>query len=72
MNRILFLIICILNSFNSKNNYDYLLEWGKNNSLFISDILSMKYISENNKSYYAKEDIPENTLIMIKQIIYRI
>ena len=64
MNRILFLIICILNSFNSKNNYDYLLEWGKNNSLFISDILSMKYISENNKSYYAKEDIPENTLIM--------
>jgi hypothetical protein len=64
MNRKLFLIICILNSFNSKNNYDYLLEWGKNNSLFISDKLSMKYISENNKSYYTNDDIPENTLIM--------
>ena len=64
MNRILFLIICILNSFNSKNYYDYLLEWGKNNSLFISDKLSMKYISENNKSYYANEDLSENTLVM--------
>ena len=64
MNRKLFLIICILNSFNSKNNYDYLLEWGKNNSLFISDKLSMKYIDEDNKSYYANDNIPENTLIM--------
>jgi len=64
MNSLLVLIICILNSFNSKNNYDYLLEWGKNNSLFISDKLSMNYFSENNKSYYANDYIPENTLIM--------
>ena len=64
MNRMFFLIIYILNSFNSKNAYDYLLEWGKNNSLFISDKLLMEYINENNKTYYAKDDIPENTLIM--------
>ena len=64
MNKILFLIIVIVNFINSKNNYDYLLEWGKNNSLFISDKLEMKYSSENNKTYYAKDDIPEKTLIM--------
>jgi len=64
MNKILFLIIVIFNFINSKNNYDYLLEWGKNNSLFISDKLEMKYSSENNKTYYAKDDIPEKTLIM--------
>ena len=64
MNRTFLLIIVIFNFINSKNNYDYLLEWGKNNSLFISDKLEMKYASENNKTYYAKDDIPENTLIM--------
>ena len=64
MIRKLFLFIVIFNLINSKNNYDYLLEWGKNNSLFISDKLEMKYSSENNKTYYAKDDIPENTLIM--------
>ena len=64
MNKLVFLIIVIFNFINSKNNYDYLLEWGKNNSLFISDKLEMKYSSENNKTYYAKDDIPEKTLIM--------
>jgi len=64
MNKLVFLIIVIFNFINSKNNYDYLLEWGKNNSLFISDKLEMKYSSENNKTYYAKDDIKENTLIM--------
>jgi len=64
MNKQVFLIIVIFNFINSKNNYDYLLEWGKNNSLFISDKIEMKYASENNKTYYAKDDIKENTLIM--------
>ena len=48
-----------------KNDYDALLEWGKNNSLVISDKIEMKYISENNKAYYAKEKIFKNEVILI-------
>ena len=48
-----------------KNDYDALLEWGKNNSLVISDKIEMKYISENNKTYYAKEKIFKNEVILI-------
>ena len=64
MNRFLLLIICILGSLQGKNTYDYLLEWGLNNSLMISNKLGMRYTNENNKTYYAKEEIPEYTLIM--------
>ena len=64
MNHLLFLIICILGSLQGKNTYDYLLEWGLNNSLMISNKLGMRYTNENNKTYYAKEEIPEYTLIM--------
>ena len=59
-----FIFIISISSFLSKTAYDDLLSWGKNNSLFISDKLGMRYINENNKSYYALDDIPENTLIM--------
>ena len=48
-----------------KNDYDILLEWGKNNSLVISDKIEMKYISENNKTYYAKEKIFKDEVILI-------
>ena len=48
-----------------KNDYDVLLEWGKNNSLVISDKIEMKYINENNKAYYAKEKIIKNEVILI-------
>ena len=64
MNHLIFLIICFLNSLIGKNNYDFLLEWGLNNSLMISNKLGMRYVSENNKTYYAKEEIPEDSLIM--------
>ena len=64
MNHLIFLIICFFSSLNGKNNYDFLLEWGLNNSLMISNKLGMRYVSENNKTYYAKEEIPENSLIM--------
>ena len=56
--------IFLIKTIDSKTAYDKLLEWGKNNSLFISDKLGMKYINENNKTYYALDDIPENTIIM--------
>ena len=58
MNHLLFLIISILGLLQRKNTYDYLLEWGLNNSLMISNKLRMRYTSENNKTYYAKEEIP--------------
>ena len=61
---LLLILFCILNSLKGKNSYDYLLEWGLNNSLFISNKLEMRYISENNKTYYANEDIPQGTIIM--------
>ena len=64
MINLLFLLICILFSIQTKNAYDYLLEWGKNNSLVISDKLRMKFISENDKRYYADDDIPKDTLLM--------
>lgn len=64
MKKILILLINIIVYIKAKNAYDKLLEWGKNNSLFISDKLEMRYVSENNRAYYAKDDIPEKTLIM--------
>ena len=64
MNNFFFLFIFIFDFLSAKNSYDYLLEWGLNNSLMISDKLGMIYTNENNKTYYAKDDIPENTLIM--------
>ena len=64
MNDLFIIIICFIASLNGKNNYDYLLEWGLNNSLMISNKIEMKYENENNKSYYAKDEIDENTLIM--------
>ena len=59
-----FIISILISLYSSKTPYDDLLEWGKNNSLYISDKLGMKYVNENNKTYYALDDIPENTIIM--------
>ena len=59
-----FLITIIIVSITSKTAFDDLVEWGKNNSLFISDKIGMKYINENNKTFYAKDDISENSLLM--------
>ena len=58
------LISIFISLYTCKTPYDDLLSWGIDNSLFISDKLGMRYINENNKSYYALDDIPENTLIM--------
>ena len=64
------IIICfyilISKSFSSdkKTDYEYLLEWGKNNSMEISDKINIEYINENNKTYYAKEAIQEGEEIL--------
>jgi hypothetical protein len=62
MNFYYFIIICfyilISKSYSSqKSDYDLLLEWGKNNSLRISDKIKIEYINENNKTYYAVQNI---------------
>ena len=64
MKHLFFLIIGIFALLYSKTTYDDLLEWGLNNSLIISDKLGMRYINQNNKTYYAKDEIPEHTIIM--------
>ena len=64
MKVILLLIIYTFSFINTKNAYDNLVEWGRNNSFFISDKLGMRYVSENNKTFYSKEDIPKDTLLM--------
>ena len=46
-----------------KNDYELLLEWGKNNLLEISEKLQMNYISENNKTFFTKEKILKNEIL---------
>ena len=49
----------------STKDYDLLLEWGLNHSVFISDKIGINYTSENLKNFYVKEDIDRNETIMI-------
>ena len=59
------LYILLSESISSKiSDYDLLLEWGKNNSLEISDKIQIEYINENNKTYYSKEIIREGEEIL--------
>ena len=46
------------------NDYDLLLEWGKNNSVYISNKIAMNYTNENNKKYYVKKKIKKDEIIM--------
>ena len=45
------------------NDYDRLLSWAKNNSLEISDKIGMKYVSENNKTFFVKKEIKKNEVL---------
>ena len=61
----LLLSILILKTSVQKNNdYKLLYEWGKNNSLFISDKIAMNYTNENNKNFYIKKSINASEVIM--------
>ena len=61
------LIVLFISNINSKSTkeYDLLLEWGKNHSVFISDKIGINYTSENLKNFYVKEEINKNETIMI-------
>ena len=52
-----YLLIIGINYSSQKTDYDLLLEWGKNNSVEISEKIYVEYINENNKTYYAKDKI---------------
>ncbi len=61
---ILFLSIISTIFASSQKAYDNLLEWGLNHSLIISDKIKFVYRNDWNKTYYAKNLIPENETIM--------
>ena len=67
MKKILILLI-LLNTYNlshsKKTDYDYLIEWGKNNSVFISDKIKINFTNENTKNFYVKETIEPNEIII--------
>ena len=61
-----FILITIFLNVNSekKSDFDLFIEWGKNNSFFMSNKIAMNYTNENIKNYYVKEKIMKNELIM--------
>ena len=62
---IIILISHIFSSYNKdKNDYDLLLEWGKNNSVYITDKIKMNYTNENNRNYYVVKKIKKNEIII--------
>ena len=69
----IFLFISNVNCKTTKD-YDLLLEWGLNHSVFISDKIGINYTSENLKNFYVKEEIDKNETIMIipKELILNI
>ena len=72
---VLIIIGILINTSNSKSNdYEHLLEWGKNYSVFISDKLAMNYTSENIKNFYATKEIEKNETLMIipKELVLNI
>ena len=64
----IFLLLILLTAYNlshsKKTDYGYLIEWGKNNSVFISDKIKINYTNENTKNFYVKETIEPNEIII--------
>ena len=61
----IFLIFSVLKIYSSKkNDYELLLDWGQNNSVYISHKIDMNYTNENDKNYYVKEEIKKDEIIM--------
>ena len=47
-----------------KKDYDLLLEWGKNKSIYISKKIKMNYTNENIRNYYVRNIIKKGEIIM--------
>ena len=63
-----FLLILLLTLYNlsqcKKTNYDYLIEWGKNNSVYISNKIRINYTNENTKNFNVKKKIEPNEILI--------
>ena len=57
-------ILILKTTVQMNDDYKLLSEWGKNNSLFISDKIAMNYTNENNKNFYIKKSINASEVIM--------
>jgi len=57
-------ILILKTTVQMNDDYKLLSEWGKNNSLFISDKIAMNYIDENNKNFYITKNINASEIIM--------
>ena len=59
MKKIFFFLLILLTLYNlsqcKKTNYDYLIEWGKNNSVYISNKIRINYTNENTKNFNVKK-----------------
>ena len=82
MKNYFFSLISLLTIYNiaksEKTNYDYLLEWAKNNSIYISNKIGINYTNENTKNFYVKKmidpgeillSIPHNLLLNIQSAL---
>ena len=67
MKNIFFLLILLtINNldYSKKTNGDILIEWGKNNSVYISNKIKLNYTNENTKNFYVKKKIEVNEILI--------
>ena len=67
MKNIFFLLILLtINNldYSQKTNGDILIEWGKNNSVYISNKIKLNYTNENTKNFYVKKKIEVNEILI--------
>ena len=50
--------------YSKKTNGDILIEWGKNNSVYISNKIKLNYTNENTKNFYVKKKIEVNEILI--------
>ena len=67
MKNIFFLLILLtINNldYSKKTNGDILIEWGRNNSVYISNKIKLNYTNENTKNFYVKKKINVNEILI--------
>ena len=67
MKNIFFLLILLtINNldYSKKTNGDILIEWGRNNSVYISNKIKLNYTNENTKNFYVKKKIEVNEILI--------
>lgn len=57
-------IVLLITAVSSQNTYKKLYKWAMKNGIEISDKLKMNWTSENNRYFYAKEDIDNQEVLI--------